>query len=506
MHRELASIDVAVVVLYLLGTMLLGLVFARRQRDMRTYFVGDRNVSWWLILFSIVATETSTVTFLSVPGLAYNPAGGNLTFLQLSFGYVIGRVLIAWLLLPLYLRGELFSAYQVLRERFDVRVQRTASAIFLLTRAVADGLRLYLAALLLQQFTDWNGDFSILVIGGATIFYTFVGGMQAVIWTDLVQFIIYVAGAVLAGILMLNFLPGGWQDYLAVGEQAGKFTLLSWSIDPTEKYTLWTGLIGGAVLTMASHGADQLMVQRYFCSRSLGQARAALIASGFVVLLQFLLFLLLGVGLYVLREKGILTGVSQARNDEVFGHFIVGYLPHGIIGIVTAAVLASAMGTLSSSLSSSSSAFVADFYKPLRPGLSEGSYFLVSKLMTLFWGIVRMAVALVCTRYFSNRSVVDQVLSVAGFTTGIILGLFLLGRLHRPVRSSAALIGLVVGFLAVLATWLPAVWGEAFVAWPWYAPIGTIVTVVVALGMEAFGIGHGSSSDRGPKSGLNQPG
>src|SRR5262245_38122754 len=205
MPSHLAPIDVAIVVVYLLGTLVIGSLFARRQRDLSTYFVGDRNVSWWLILFSIVATETSTVTFLSVPGLAYDPAGGNLTFLQLSFGYLIGRILIAWLILPQYLQGKLFSAYQVLRDRFDVRVQRTASGLFLVTRVVADGLRLYLAALLLGLFTAWNTDFAVVVIGGATIFYTLLGGMQAVIWTDLIQFIIYIAGALVAGALMIHF-------------------------------------------------------------------------------------------------------------------------------------------------------------------------------------------------------------------------------------------------------------------------------------------------------------
>jgi SSS family transporter len=502
MHSQLATADIVIVATYLFGTMLLGALFARRQRDMRTYFVGDRNVSWWLVLFSIVATETSTVTFLSVPGLAYGH-GGNLTFLQLAFGFVIGRILIAWLLLPQYLRGELFSAYQVLRERFDARVQRTASAIFLLTRAVADGLRLYLAALLLQQFTGWDSSLSVLVIGGATIFYTFLGGMQAVIWTDLIQFIIYIAGAVLAGMVMLSFLPGGWNEFWTIGQQAGKFRLINLSINPAETYTLWTGLIGGAVLTMASHGADQIMVQRYFCSRSLGQARAALVMSGLVVLLQFLLFLLLGVGLYVLKDKDILTGVSDSRNDAVFGHFIVGYLPQGLVGIVTAAVLASSMGTLSSSLSSSASAFVADFYKPFRPGREEGSYFLVSRIMTGVWGLARIAVALACTWYLSDRSVVDQVLSVAGFTTGVILALFLLGRLHRTVQSSAALTGLIAGLTVVFAMWLPTLAGHVVVAWPWYAPIGTITTVAVALIVNAFGNAYGSSTDRGPKPGLD---
>src|SRR6516162_11404981 len=208
---QLATVDVVIVVAYALATTLLGVWFNRQQRDLNTYFVGDRDVKWWLVLVSIVATETSTVTFLSVPGLAYNPDGGNLAFLQLAFGYVVGRVLIAWILLPQYLHGRLFSAYQLLRERFNPAVQRTASGIFLLTRAVADGLRLYLAALLLEQFTGWSTPVSILVIGGATMLYTYLGGMQAVIWTDLIQFVIYITGAVVAAGFILGRIEGGWE-------------------------------------------------------------------------------------------------------------------------------------------------------------------------------------------------------------------------------------------------------------------------------------------------------
>jgi solute:Na+ symporter, SSS family len=467
MSSRLATLDFTIVVVYLLGTMLLGAWFMRRQRNLRSYFVGDRNVSWWLILVSIVATETSTVTFLSVPGLAYDPRGGNLTFLQLAFGYILGRILIAWLLLPSYLRGELFSAYQVLRERFSTSVQRTASALFLITRMIADGLRLYLAALLLQQFTGWSGHIAVLAIGVATLVYTFLGGMEAVIWTDLIQFLIYIAGAIVAGVFMLKLLPGGFQEFVTVGEQAGKFVLFNRSLDLTQKYTIWTGFIGGAFLTMASHGADQMMVQRYLCSRSLGQARTALVLSGLVVLGQFLLFLLLGVGLYVLGVQG--------EDDEVFGWFIVNELPHGIVGLVIAAVLASAMSTLSSSLSSSASAFVADFYQPLRAGREEGHYLRVSRWMTLVWGLARMAVALAALTMVRNRSVVDQVLAIAGFTTGTVLGLFLLGRLHKPVASADALAGLVAGFAAVFL-----LWSTTRLAWPWYAPVGTVTTVAAA--------------------------
>jgi SSS family solute:Na+ symporter len=409
MNSELAAVDVAIVLLYVLGTIGLGAWFSRRQHNLSTYFVGDRNVSWWLVLISIVATETSTVTFLSVPGMAFR---GDFTFLQLAFGYVVGRALIAWFLVPQYLRGELLSAYQLLQQRFDRSVQRSASGVFLLTRVIADGLRLYLAALLLQQFTGWNGPASVLAIGGATILYTLLGGIQAVIWTDTIQFVIYIIGAIVAGICIVHQIPQGVSGYLAAGEQMHKFTVLNFTFDLTQTYTFWTGLLGGACFTMASHGADQMMVQRYLCSRSVGQARTALVLSGGVVLLQFLLFLAIGAGLYVLQQQGTLRLPEGTRDDEVFGVFIIHFLPHGIIGLVIAAVLSASMCTLSSSLNSSAGAFVNDFYRPLRPGLKERDYLIVSRWMTLFWGGTRIAVALFALNWLHDRSVIDQVLPV----------------------------------------------------------------------------------------------
>ncbi len=528
---RLQPLDVAVVVIYLAGTTLLGAWFSRGQRDVKTYFVGDRDVAWPLVLVSIVATETSTVTFLSVPGLAYGSTPGNLTFLQLALGYVVGRVFVAWLLLPQYLRGELFSAYQLLRQRFDPSVQRTASGLFLLMRTVADGLRLFLAALFVEQFTGWNMTVSILVIGGLTVVYTYLGGMQAVIWTDLIQFLLKILGAVVAAALILAWLPGGAEQFVALGSAAGKFRVFDLSADATRPYSLWAGVIGGAFFSMASHGADQLMVQRYLCSRSLGQARAALVLSGVVVLVQFTLFLLIGVGLYALREAGVMSVPEGARNDAVFGLFIVRFLPTGLVGLVVAAVMAAAMSTLSGSLNSSATALVTDFYRPLRPGRDERHYLRVSRGLTLFWGLAQMGVALAALYLNSERSIVDQVLSVAGFTTGIILGVFLLGSLRRPVGSGAALAGMAAGFAAVLLVWLPSAWPPAQrdawaadlagrdwpwawaaawakgIAWPWYAPVGAGVTVGVALLLDRLKRGvHGPPADGGPQPGLDRPG
>src|SRR6476659_9837879 len=309
---QLRPLDLAIVGVYILGMTLMCVWFTRRQKDLRTYFVGGRNVGWFMVLMSIVATETSAVTFLSVPGLGYNPNGGNLTFLQLSFGYIVGRCVVAWFLLPQYMRGDLFSAYEVLRQRFNPAVQRVASGLFLATRTVADGLRIFLTALLLQ-YVGWGVEPAILVVGAVTIVYTYLGGMKAVIWTDLIQFLIKIAGVVLAGVFVLRLLPGGWDAFVAEGDAAGKFHLIELGFDPANAYNLWAGVIGGAVFSMASHGADQLMVQRYLCARSLPQARLALVLSGFVVLAQFLLFLGVGVGMFLLNRDGLFPEATGAR-------------------------------------------------------------------------------------------------------------------------------------------------------------------------------------------------
>lgn len=497
----MAPLDCVIVVGYILGTVYLGVRFAGRQHDVRSYFVSDRNVSWWLVLVSIVATETSAVTFLSVPGLAFDPHGGNLMFLQLGFGYAIGRILVAWLLLPAYMRGQLLSAYQLLRQRFNPTVQRTASAIFLLTRAIADGLRLYLAALLLKQVTGWDMATSVVGMALVTLVYTYLGGMQAVIWTDLVQFLIYIGGAIVASAFIIHEIHGGAEAFISVGRAAGKFDLLDFSTDLTKDFTFWAGIIGGAFFSMASHGADQIMVQRYLCSRSLRQARIALVSSGFVIILQFLLFLLIGVGLYVLGAQRVLVVPDGLQKDAVFGYFIVHALPTGIAGLLIAAVLASSMSTLSSSLNSASSAFVVDFYRPLRPDMSEAHYLYVARGMTIFWGLTRLGVALLAIRLLADQSVIRSALSIAGFTTGVVLGLFLLGQLPRPVGSKSALAGIVGGFSTILALWL-----FTRLAWPWYPLVGTLITMAVALLMNQLGLDRLAFADGQPGNRSAEPG
>jgi SSS family transporter len=356
-------------------------------------------------------------------------------------------------------------------------------------------LRLFLTALLLKQFTGWDTTTAIIAMGAVTLLYTYLGGMQAVIWTDLIQFAVYIAGAIIAGGYILQLLPGGMGQFLEYGRIHSKFTLFDFNWDVRNAYTFWAGLLGGAFITMASHGADQLMVQRYLCARTMGQARFSLISSGILVFAQFLLFLLIGIGLAALAAANILNVGASTRKDEVFGLFITNHLPHGIIGLIIAAVLAAAMSTLSSSLNSSANAFVSDYYRPLRPNHLDSHYLAVAKILTALFGLAQISVALAADRLNSPSSLIEQVMTVAGFTTGPVLAVFLLG-VWRPVAGSAALGGILCGFLTVLAVWIFGRMGYPVPAWPWFAPIGTLTTAAAAWLLDHFGQAHGSSHHR----------
>ena len=489
-------LDLIVIVVYLAGTVAFGAWFSRTQHNVKDYFVGGRRVPWWAIMGSIVATETSTVTFISIPGVAFT---GNMTFLQLVMGYMLGRIVVSIVFVPAYFRGELLTVYQILGVRFGSGVKRLAAGLFLVTRSLADGVRLFatglvLAALLLampgteETARAWvpglNPTITILVasvavMGLTTIIYTYLGGMSAVIWTDVVQLVIYLVGAGLAAVILLDRIPGGWAEVVRVGRDANKFTIFDFTWDITKNYTFWSGVIGGAFLTTATHGTDQLMVQRYLCSSSPRQARVALLSSGVVIFAQFVLFLVIGVMLYVFyngpgaNEIAAFTVNGRIQSDRIFPHFIVSHLPSGVVGLVIAAVFAAAMSTLSSSLNSSSATSMADFYMPARKA-SDEHYLRVSKGLTAFWGVVQICVALIAIQ-FSTR-VVDEVLGIASFTNGIILGVFLLGTFAPRVRQRSAFVGIIAGTAVMLA-----VKGFQLASWQWYVLIGSVVTFVVGV-------------------------
>lgn len=490
------TLDLTILVAYLVGTVLFGAWFSRSQKNVKDYFVAGERVPWWAIMGSIVATETSTVTFISVPGFAYN---ANFTFMQLVIGYMIGRIVVSLMFVPLYFRGELLTVYQLLGQRFGSGVRRLASLLFLTTRSLADGFRLFatglvLAALLLAMpgmeplATSWFPSLepkfavlivSVLVLGAATILYTYLGGMAAVIWTDVIQLVIYLLGALLAAWILLGKIPGGLDEVVQVGIGAGKFTWFDFSWTLTKSYTFWSGVIGGAFLTTATHGTDQMMVQRYLCSSSTRQARVALLTSGAVVFVQFMLFLLIGAMLYVYytghatAEIASFTLNGKLQTDRIFPHFIVTHLPAGIVGLVVAAIFSAAMSTLSSSLNSSSATAVGDFYLPLTGGKkSDHHYLTVSRVMTVIWGVVQISVAIMAIKLSSR--VVDEVLGIASFTNGVILGVFFLGTFTKRVGQTAAFIGILAG--AALMLWVKLQTG---VSWQWYVLIGSVTTFAV---------------------------
>lgn len=481
---SLHLIDLTIVIAYCLGMVLLGFWFSRQQHDTRMYLLGDQNVAWWLVLISIVATETSTVTFLSVTGKGFgswNAADGsytpgNYTFLQLALGYIIGRILIAWWLLPQFFRGELYSAYQVLRERFSPGVQKSASLIFLLTRLVADGLRLYLAALFLSGCLGWSMEWAITIMGILTLFYTYLGGIKAILWTDLIQFIIKVGGAFVALWVIFLALPDGVSHFWTFAGQNHQTKLIETHFDWSVAQTLWAGLIGGAFLSMATHGADQMMVQRYLCSKNLNQARLALVSSGFVIALQFTLFLSVGIGIYQLMQAHLFAVPAQTSPDKVFAMFLGSDLmPTGVRGLIVAAVLAAAMSTLSASWNSAAGTIVVDLYKPWQPLRSESHYFNAARLVTILAGLAQIGIAWLAIQLVKERSIIDIVLEVAGLTTGLLLGLYMLGSLRTPVSSRAAFIGMITGFLVVNLLYWSKFWGVA-IAWPWFTPAGSVTT------------------------------
>jgi SSS family transporter len=462
-------LDYAVIGAYLVAIVAFGSWFARFQKTTRDYFLTGRSVPWWAICFTIVATETSTLSFIGVPAGAY---AGNMTFLQIAIGYIAGRLLVSILFIPAYFRGELYTSYELLQRRFGAPVKNIAAVIFLATRTFADGIRLFATALVIAVVTQVPVTWTVLVLGIAMIVYTVRGGVSAVIWTDVVQMFIYVGGALLVFFGLLRLIPGGWDEVTRVG--AGHFRVFDFSVDPQTVYTFWAGLLGGVFLTLSTHGTDQFLVQRLLSGRSAKEASTGLILSGIVVFLQFTLFLVIGIMLFTYYQGTPLPRPLD-RNDEVLPLFVITSLPHGISGFIVAAIVAAA---LSPSINSMAATTVNDFYvKYFRPDADEATLMRVSRQATVFWGIAQIAVAL--GAQYVTRSVLDSGLSVLSLAAGPVLGAFLVGVLTRRIGATAMVIGMLTG-IAVLA-WI---WGTGAMAWTWYALIGSVVTFGVAAALS----------------------
>lgn len=464
---QLSWLDYAVIAGYLAAITAFGSWFARFQKTTRDYFLTDRSVPWWAVCFTIVATETSTLTFIGIPASAY---AGDMTFLQLALGYVIGRLIVSLLFIPAYFRGDLFTSYELLQRRFGTRVKTLAAVIFLVTRSLADGIRLFATALVIGVVTGVPVPWVVVVLGVAMIVYTVRGGVSAVIWTDVVQMFVYIAGAGAVASALLSRIPGGWATVVEVGAAAGKFNVIDVSFDPSRAYTVWAGVFGGVALTLATHGTDQYLVQRLLSARSAREAARGLVLSGVIVFAQFIVFLSIGVMLFVYYQQ---TPLPQPLNriDEILPVFVVHSLTHGLAGFIVAAIVAAA---LSPSLNAMAATTVNDFYlRYVRPDASDAMQMRISRQSTVGWGLVQLGVAL--GAQWMDRSVLDAGLAVLSFASGAVLGAFLLGTLLPEVSESDALAGMIAG-LAVMTF----VWGWTPVAFTWYVFIGAATTCAVA--------------------------
>jgi solute:Na+ symporter, SSS family len=462
--------DYAVIALYVVAITAFGSWFARYQRTTRDYFLTGHTVPWWGVCFTIVATETSTLSFVGVPAAAY---AGNMTFLQIALGYILGRIVISIVLLPAYFRGELYTSYELLGRRFGPSVQTLAAGIFLITRTLADGVRLFATALVIAVVTGVPVGWTVVVLGTAMIVYSARGGAAAVIWTDVIQMFVYIAGALVVFSALLTAIPGGWAEITRAGTSAGKFTVFNWSFDPKTVYTFWAGVLGGATLSLATHGTDQYLVQRLLAARSARDARLGLVLSGFLVLAQFALFLVIGVMLFAYYQGAPPT---LTRTDEILPTFVVDRLTGGAAGFIVAAIVAAA---LSPSLNAMAAATVNDFYRRYaRPGASEPTLLRVSKIATVGWGVAQIAVAIAAQ--WMDRSVLDAGLAILSLAAGPVLGAFLIGVLTRHVSAPAMLGGMAAGVVVLVWCW----WSEA-IAWTWYALIGASVSALAALALAA---------------------
>lgn len=482
------SLDLGVLVVYLLGVTLWGAWLGRGQSGATDYFLGSRSLPWWAVLLSVVATETSTLTFLSIPGVAYL---GTLTFLQITVGYLLGRIVVAAILLPRYAQGRLTTAYALLTDRFGEGTRRLTSGVFMGTRLLADSVRLFATAIPLALITGWDYPVSIAVIGVLTVIYTYLGGIKAVVWVDALQMLLYLLGAVLAAMALQGAVEGGWAGVLARAGEAGKLQVLDLSLDPGIPYTLWGGILGGAFLSMASHGADQLIVQRLLTCRTLRDSRRALVGSGVAVIGQFAVFLLLGLGLWDFYQARAFDS-----SDAIFATFIVQELPPGITGLLIAGVFAAAMSSLSSSINALASASAYDFWAPLAGAEDDEARILrAGKGFTLLWSVLLVGGAILFIPLSEGTAAVEVALAVASLVYGGLLGAFALAAFRTRADALSVRVGMTLGIGSVALLW---VFARSAVAWPWYALMGSAITfgVGVLLGRGGTGAAPRSPGER----------
>ncbi len=478
-----STVDYFIVIVYLVGSVVFGVLAAGKQKSTNDYFLGGKELKWWMVGFSIVASETSTLTFISIPGLAYK---SNMFFMQLIIGYFIGRLLVTMIFIPAYYKGEMETAYDFLGKRFGLGLRKFTSSVFIVTRVLASGVRLFATAIPVHIITGLDYPTSIAIIGIFTLIYTYLGGLKAVVTMDVVQMFIYVGGAVASMVLIFSFLPNGMADVVkyATADGTNKFEIFNLNFSGgfseffTSPYTLLGAFIGGTFLTMASHGTDQLLVQRLLGCKTKKESQKALMLDATLIVIQFGFFMFLGLCLYAFYHGTPFnqltlnsTGLNLTSSDEIFPKFIIENLPTGLAGLVIAGVLASAMGTLSSAISSLASSTYLDLFKNKSSNPKTEIFW--SKIFTLLWGVVLIGGAMLFRD--SKNPVVEIGLSIASVTYGGLLGTFLLGLFFKRIDQMEAFFGFISGILT-----MAYIIYFTQIAYTWYTIIGVIMTLFIA--------------------------
>ena len=449
-------IDLTIIFIFLAGFSLYGIWQSRFNESSEDYFLGGRNLPWPIAMLSIVATETSVLTFISIPGLAYR---GDWFFLQLAIGYILGRILVSLILLPQYFDSGVTSIYEIIGQKFGPDLQKVASGVFLITRILADGVRFLATAVVVQVITGWTLPMAVIMIGVVTLIYTLYGGIRTVVWVDSIQFILYLFGGIASIIIVLNLLDQSLFEAISTLSGEGKLSVFNWQGDLIkDPYYFISAIVGGVLLSFSSHGVDYMMVQRVLGTKNLSAARKAMVGSGIFVFLQFSVFLMAGSLIYLL-----MGGVEMERDRE-FTSFIVNYLPIGLKGVLLAGVLSAAMSTLSSSINSLASSTVTDW-------LGGGQTIKKSQWVSLIWGVILIAIALLFDE--SDSAIVIVGLQIASFTYGGLLGLFLLSRMKRSFRSESLIVGLVASFGIVFYL------NQIGIAWTWFIGVAVVVNFTV---------------------------
>ncbi|MBK7980216.1 MAG: sodium/solute symporter [Ignavibacteriae bacterium] len=464
------TFDYLIIILFLIGVALFGIFKGGKQRTVEDYFLGSKNIPWWAVCFSIVAAETSTLTFISIPGLAYL---ANLNFLQVTFGYLIGRIIIAKYFLPSYFNGELSTAYEFLEKRFGYKTRSFSSIVFMFTRTAADGVRLFATAIPLKLMLGIDYSYAIIIIAVISLMYTITGGMKGIIWVDVLLMFIYLGGALLSlYFLLYQFLPDSFNSIIFAAQPENKLNVINLNFSNSlaeffsQPYTLPSGILGGAFLSMASHGTDQLIVQRLLSIKNLKEARKAIVGSGIVVILQFVIFMLVGAALFAYYGK------LNIRSDEIFPKFIIENIPSPFSGVIIAGLFAAAMSTLAGSISALSSSTMLDIYQAFKKNRVVKNDLKISRLFTIFWAVMLIFAALIFMN--SPQTVVELALSIASFTYGGLLGTFMLGLFVKRAKQEDA-IAAFTGGIFIMVT----VISLKLTAWTWYTIIGVTATILL---------------------------